>query len=56
MALARELLARIDYRTLWLSTSGLGVAWLHLRLDHEPKYYQYAPYRDPAFETAFSAR
>jgi len=56
VALARELLARIDYRTLWLSTSGLGVAWLHLRLDHAPKYYQYAPYRDPAFETAFSAR
>jgi hypothetical protein len=30
---------------LWLSTSGLGVAWLHARLDTTPKYYQHAPYR-----------
>jgi hypothetical protein len=30
---------------LWLSTSGLGVAWLHVRLDEQPKYYTYAPYR-----------
>ena len=30
---------------LWLSTSGLGVAWLHLRLDTTPKYYQHQPYR-----------
>lgn len=29
----------------WVSTSGLGVGWLHLRLDTRPKYYQYAPYR-----------
>ena len=30
----------------WLSTSGLGVFWLHMRLDSIPKYYTYAPYRD----------
>ena len=24
---------------LWVSTSGLGVFWLHLRLDSYPKYY-----------------
>ena len=30
---------------IWLSTSGLGVYWLHVRLDTRPKYYQYAPYR-----------
>ena len=29
---------------LWLSTSGLGVYWLHARLDTRPKYYTYAPY------------
>jgi hypothetical protein len=34
-------------KTLWLSTSGLGVAWLHVRLDTRPKYYSYAPYRAP---------
>lgn len=32
---------------LWLSTSGLGVIWLHVRLDSSPKYYSYAPYRRP---------
>ena len=30
----------------WLSTSGTGVAWLHVRLDPRPKYYQHRPYRD----------
>jgi hypothetical protein len=29
---------------LWISTSGLGVAWLHIRLDTYPKYYQHQPY------------
>lgn len=29
---------------LWVSTSGLGVHWLHVRLDTVPKYYSYAPY------------
>lgn len=30
--------------TVWFSTSGLGIAWLHLRLDSQPKYYQYRPF------------
>ncbi len=30
---------------LWVSTSGLGVYWLHLRLDDRPKYYTHPPYR-----------
>jgi hypothetical protein len=29
----------------WLSSSGLGVPWLHLRIDVRPKYYSHAPYR-----------
>jgi uncharacterized protein DUF6940 len=29
----------------WLSTAGLGVSWLHLRLDTRPKYYRFGPYR-----------
>lgn len=29
----------------WLSTSGLGVSWLHVRLDSRPKYYTYQPYK-----------
>lgn len=30
---------------VWISTSGGGVPWLHVRLDTRPKYYSYAPYR-----------
>lgn len=29
----------------WLSTAGLGVSWLHLRLDTRPKYYRFEPYK-----------
>ena len=32
-------------RPLWVSTSGLGVYWLHVRLDLRPKYYTFRPYR-----------
>jgi len=32
----------------WLSTAGLGVSWLHLRLDTRPKYYNYQPYKTAA--------
>lgn len=42
---AREVLRRIGQHPLWLSTSGLGVPWLHVRLDPWPKYYVHAPYR-----------
>lgn len=31
---------------LWLSTSGLGVSWLHIRIDSFPKYYNYQPYKN----------
>jgi len=31
-------------KTVWLSTSGMGVAWLHFRLDSRPKYYTYEPF------------
>ncbi len=30
---------------VWLSTAGMGVSWLHIRLDPTPKYYRHAPYR-----------
>lgn len=41
----RSLEARLGDTALWLSTSGLGVAWLHARLDRTPKYYTHQPYR-----------
>jgi len=30
---------------VWVSTSGLAVPWLHVRLDSVPKYYSYRAYR-----------
>ncbi|HZO84316.1 MAG TPA: hypothetical protein VFC26_03835 [Verrucomicrobiae bacterium] len=36
---------RVSHRPTWLSTAGMGVSWLHLRLDSRPKYYRYEPYR-----------
>uniref|UniRef100_A0A7M5WZB2 Uncharacterized protein n=1 Tax=Clytia hemisphaerica TaxID=252671 RepID=A0A7M5WZB2_9CNID len=30
---------------VWLSTSGLGVGWLHVRIDKRPKYYTFEPFR-----------
>lgn len=29
----------------WLSTAGMGVYWLHVRIDPRPKYYRHRPYR-----------
>jgi hypothetical protein len=31
-------------RPLWVSTSGLGIPWLHVRLSDTPKYYRHTPY------------
>lgn len=36
---------RLSWGTLWVSTAGGGVPWLHVRLDSRPKYYKHAPYR-----------
>lgn len=44
-ALAQQL----SDRPLWLSTSGDGVAWLHIRFDSRPKYYCYKPYLQLSF-------
>lgn len=32
-------------KAIWVSTSGLGVFWLHVRLDDEPKYYHVEGYK-----------
>lgn len=40
----QEVSARLSDRPLWLSTAGMGVAWLHVRLDSRPKYYGHRPY------------
>lgn len=36
---------RLGAKPVWLSTAGAGVSWLHVRLDDQPKYYGYGPYR-----------
>ncbi|MGD8643624.1 MAG: hypothetical protein PVI15_05025 [Chromatiales bacterium] len=43
--LGDSLAAHLGDDPIWVSTSGLGVYWLHIRLDARPKYYTYAPYR-----------
>lgn len=34
--------------TVWISTSGTGVAWLHVRLDRTPEYYIHEPFKSRA--------
>jgi len=42
---AEEVEQKLNEKPIWLSTSGLRVYWLHLRIDVRPKYYQYHPYK-----------
>jgi len=37
---------RNSNKKFWLSTSGLGVSWLHIRIDTIPKYYNWKEYKD----------
>jgi hypothetical protein len=30
---------------LYVSTAGMGVSWLHVRVDPRPKYYSYKPFK-----------
>jgi hypothetical protein len=43
---------RLAADPIWLSTAGMGVPWLHVRIDSRPKYYAFAPYRDPRYRPA----
>ena len=36
-------------KLVWLNTAGLGVIWLHMRLDERPKYYKIKTYKNPDF-------
>ena len=40
-----ETLRTVGSKPKWLSTSGLGVFWLHIRIDQVPKYYQTEAYK-----------
>lgn len=39
-------LQQLNSQKIWLSTAGMGVAWLHARIDTIPKYYAYNKYRN----------
>jgi len=43
-AVGQALEKRIGASPAWVSTAGLGIAWLHVRLDDRPKYYRHTPY------------
>jgi len=43
-AVGDALAGLVPKRPVWVSTAGLGVSWLHVRLDTFPKYYRFAPY------------
>lgn len=45
-SVAAAMKKRIGKKPVWLSTAGMGVSWLHVRLDDRPKYYGHAPYRE----------
>jgi hypothetical protein len=49
-ALWQNVYAALASRTsnvpVWVSTAGMGVSWLHVRLDSRPKYYRHGPYRN----------
>jgi hypothetical protein len=44
-AVGKAMAERLGEKPVWLSTAGMGVAWLHVRLDSRPKYYGFAGYR-----------
>jgi hypothetical protein len=49
--------SRLGTSPIWLSTAGLGVHWLHVRLDTRPKYYRHRQYaRLDALEKRVGAR
>lgn len=43
--IGREYEGKLEEKPKWLSTAGLGVYWLHIRIDSRPKYYRYRPYK-----------
>lgn len=49
---AQALADRLADTPIWLSTAGLGVSWLHVRLDTRPKYYRHRAYASPQYWTS----
>ena len=47
--LGTEMINKVSDKQIWLSTNGLGVSWLHVRLDKKPKYYHHEVYQSSSF-------
>ena len=43
--LGRAIAQQLNEQPIWVSTSGLDVSWLHVRLDSRPKHYCFEPYK-----------
>ena len=41
----RSIEQNLNKQPIWVSTSGLDVNWLHVRLDSQPKHYCFEPYK-----------
>jgi hypothetical protein len=46
ITLSQAITERLTIKPLWVSTSKVGVRWLHARVDFVPKHYRHAAYRD----------
>jgi hypothetical protein len=46
IALGEIAAANLGNDNIYINTSGLGVQWLHLRIDDLPKYYRFKPYKE----------
>ena len=46
ISVAHTVSTRLCSSPLWLNTAGGGVDWLHMRVDDQPKYYRYSPWRE----------
>ena len=44
----RAVRENLSAESKWLSTAGMGVPWLHIRIDSSPKYYRFGPYKSVA--------
>lgn len=48
--IGEHILTELDSpQTIWLNMAGLGVIWLHVRLDTRPKYYKTKTYKNAHF-------
>lgn len=54
--IGNHVLESLGDKPLWLNTAGGGVAWLHVRVDSRPKYYQYTPYKDMEWPSRSSSK